>query len=1376
MSVVNTNLNALYVQVARKGATNESARASNQLSTGKRINSARDDAAGLAISSLLNANVRSLGAAVRNASDAIHMIQTAEGGVQVISDVLQRMRELAIQALNGTNSDTQREFLDLEFQELQKQILNVTESTVWNGFSLLNGEAGKPIGGESLYRVTSTPRQFSINAEILGLQAGDLLINGMLVGDTKLEDDLVSPATNAKSSAIATVAAINRISGPLGNARGETQAIAFNSDWRSSSIVIAGVSVDLTEFRGDPVGAASAIVSALQASEKFGLASGRHVEYLSDTAEIRITFRDDESIVEPIQVTGVLANEDVKVRQISPYQPITTGSGVYAKVNPNIFSGIPTGHFPEVSGRIGINGFFTKTVVSHPNDTQKTRSDVIAAINDIAAHTGVQALDTGSDLSGVRLIAADGRNIEIQFDTADNTSQFGGAFGLKECVQIGTYSLESDFDRPIVISSSPAGDIRRVGLTAGSYAEDQSVVSTRPRELTPPVERQMDGVTFTDDVSEGDRYTLTINGESLVVVATSDSTQKVIRDNFIALINQQTHLNVLALAGRSFGELFIQSVDGGKGFTLAAAKNGTNDLSLHLEKIKIDQQSLNTRLTDNDLLINNIGIPASHSTSDPFSSENPSQSSDASASAISLAAAVNSQATKTGVLAQPLGAFIKGSVVDTSGPSSSLQTKEILYINGYEIEAEFIRNEQADIRLEKVLSAINQKTYLHGVYAQRNGQGLTLESDGRNLSVWFDADQPGLSAASFGLGSPDAVTQIAQLNFEPVAERYPLVRAATEYVEFYDGGKLTESLSLRSETPATESGVISFEDGVMYRGNGSQAVVVGRVDSEKNGLNGQPLRVNYVTEFVNGGLEGSLSVSGITASIEGWKAYNSQVRLDGMSTIAGWPTPSDTSDPYGAPSTDTSTLANAFNGNIVKGSTNPSPSGGGYLQMGTSGITTTQGYGVIHGPYLVNDEPVDIPAGSNVQFDWRATGGGDAFDVYAYLLNVDTGETIELLNQTGASAGASTSWASQTVEVPTTGRYKFIFVSGTWDASGGRALGANLQVDGIKVNASRPPVFTDTQITEMRAFVDYVNTEPETRLFVEINGVRVESDLTGSVATLKDSLLANILDKISAGQITNVSASMVSGSIQFESTVAGTGFSLRGVDYSGNHLVNGFINEFRPNGYGSSGVTAIRGATAKTESAMTAYGMIKLVSESSMPIKIECGSDGFGPSSNFISLGFSEGEFGGLSKIPTPTATRMTFQVGADEGQEISVDFANLRARGFLTSNLFSENLKLKIGSRSLIEDSLIAIDSASDRIAATRASLGATMNRLEHIISNLDNTRTNLEVSQSQIEDVDYAEASTALARSQILQEASTAVLAQANLSQQDVLKLLEI
>ena len=186
MTVINTNLSAIAAQNSLRTSGLNQTTAMERLSSGVRINSAKDDAAGLAICSRLNANTRSLGAAVRNAGDAIHMIQTAEGGVQVISDLLQRMRELAIQALNGTNSDTQREFLDLEFQELREQISNVTESTVWNGFSLLNGEAGKPIGERSLYRVTSTPRQFSKNVEILGLQAGDLVINGLLVGDTKL--------------------------------------------------------------------------------------------------------------------------------------------------------------------------------------------------------------------------------------------------------------------------------------------------------------------------------------------------------------------------------------------------------------------------------------------------------------------------------------------------------------------------------------------------------------------------------------------------------------------------------------------------------------------------------------------------------------------------------------------------------------------------------------------------------------------------------------------------------------------------------------------------------------------------------------------------------------------------------------------------------------------------------------------------------------------------------------------------------------------------------------------------------------------------------------------------------------------------------------
>jgi len=115
MTVINTNIKALYAQTALQRAGNELGTAMAQLSSGKRINSAKDDAAGLAIATRMTQQVRSLNQAVRNAGDAIGMVQTAEGATNAISDMLQRMRELAVQAINGTNSEQQRGYLDLEF-------------------------------------------------------------------------------------------------------------------------------------------------------------------------------------------------------------------------------------------------------------------------------------------------------------------------------------------------------------------------------------------------------------------------------------------------------------------------------------------------------------------------------------------------------------------------------------------------------------------------------------------------------------------------------------------------------------------------------------------------------------------------------------------------------------------------------------------------------------------------------------------------------------------------------------------------------------------------------------------------------------------------------------------------------------------------------------------------------------------------------------------------------------------------------------------------------------------------------------------------------------------------------------------------------------
>jgi flagellin len=146
MSVINTNVKALYTQSAMRTTDRASAIAMQQLSTGKRINSAKDDAAGLAIATRMTQQISSLNQAMRNAGDAVSLIQTAEGATNEITSMLQRMRELSIQSLNDTNAPEQRGYLDLEFQQLKQEIVRISDTTEWNGFPVLNGTAGQPVG------------------------------------------------------------------------------------------------------------------------------------------------------------------------------------------------------------------------------------------------------------------------------------------------------------------------------------------------------------------------------------------------------------------------------------------------------------------------------------------------------------------------------------------------------------------------------------------------------------------------------------------------------------------------------------------------------------------------------------------------------------------------------------------------------------------------------------------------------------------------------------------------------------------------------------------------------------------------------------------------------------------------------------------------------------------------------------------------------------------------------------------------------------------------------------------------------------------------------------------------------------------------------
>jgi len=138
MPVINTNVSAKQAQDALSINARSMGKAMQQLSTGSRINSAGDDAAGMAISATMTSQIRGLNQSVRNVNDGINLLQTAEGAMVQQTDMLQRMRELAVQSSNGTNSSTQRSYLQKEFGELSSQIDKIASQTTWNSTTLLN--------------------------------------------------------------------------------------------------------------------------------------------------------------------------------------------------------------------------------------------------------------------------------------------------------------------------------------------------------------------------------------------------------------------------------------------------------------------------------------------------------------------------------------------------------------------------------------------------------------------------------------------------------------------------------------------------------------------------------------------------------------------------------------------------------------------------------------------------------------------------------------------------------------------------------------------------------------------------------------------------------------------------------------------------------------------------------------------------------------------------------------------------------------------------------------------------------------------------------------------------------------------------------------
>jgi flagellin len=235
---INTNVNSLNAQRNLSQSQGSLATSMQRLSSGLRVNSAKDDAAGLAIADRMNAQIRGINVAIRNANDGISLAQTAEGALSTVTDVLQRMRELAVQAQNGSNGTTDRANLDTEYGQLSAEITRIAAQTKFNGTAIVGASAGAQVfqiganNGDTLTITTTT-----VTTVAGGLTTAALASTAVAALDTALDTITTQRATYG--------AYINRFNFAISNLQvtGENQTAArgriMDADFASETANLA---------------------------------------------------------------------------------------------------------------------------------------------------------------------------------------------------------------------------------------------------------------------------------------------------------------------------------------------------------------------------------------------------------------------------------------------------------------------------------------------------------------------------------------------------------------------------------------------------------------------------------------------------------------------------------------------------------------------------------------------------------------------------------------------------------------------------------------------------------------------------------------------------------------------------------------------------------------------------------------------------------------------------------------------------------------------------------------------------------------------------------------------------------------------------------
>jgi flagellin len=484
---INTNVSALNAQRNLQKTQNSLQTALQRLSSGLRINSAKDDAAGLAISDRFTAQITGLNQAVRNANDGISMAQTTDGALQAITDNLQRIRELAVQAANGSNTADDRKSIQLEVTQLTSEIDRIAKTTTFNNVHVLDGSAGT-----TQYQVGANANEtismdgVDARAQSLGSQAGLVQSTGYRV---TLEDGTLDAGTQGIQEASG---------GTLTSVSGGQIAVAIGSN--------TAVSIATAQFGGTITNVAYTSIEDVN-SVDYGTGIAKKIADRINTIRTdQITNTNAGESGTFLEGVYASATTTFSVSDLKSGGTLDLRSGASGNSSGSDYTFVGSGSI--TNGGLKINGVDIGPATFQANDADGSLTNAINAKSDT---TGVQA--SINDKGELVLTASDGRDISISTsNTATTNLLFAGGGTSANSAQTASQQFSQDFQHLRITGNVTISAADTIDLTSSIEGGEAGFNNDTPGSGSLKVNNgQATGSIANADVTTVDAANTTIN-------------------------------------------------------------------------------------------------------------------------------------------------------------------------------------------------------------------------------------------------------------------------------------------------------------------------------------------------------------------------------------------------------------------------------------------------------------------------------------------------------------------------------------------------------------------------------------------------------------------------------------------------------------------------------------------------------------------------------------------------------------------------------------------------------------------------------------------------------------------------------------------------